>query len=413
MSLSFRKQTRQYSDLRDSALTLITSTMPPISLGDLPIEILHQILNDDVLHHADVHAICLTSMQVYELANPFLYENISIRLYNAANDRGSIWKKSYSLVLTLSKYNPALGASVRNLSITWPSYIFGDMKEYVVPLLKCLSRLRKLRLEALDTGNGYGSHPKTYFLAKYIKLNPLCELAELQLINITISFQSAAYLMLLPNIKSMSFSNLSTWSTHSDPIRPLPPNARSPLRQLVLGPNSKPVSGLLDETFEFLHDLKKLAWDLGVLYTLDNPGILPTTLNEVLSPLAKTLEELHLSGHHTHSLHRSTVDFSSFALLRELSISQSLLFPTEFQQVGIESTEPFTRNSLYRRLPRRLEYLNVYASLPQFSHIPLFTILPDFLWYRIYNLRSPIPYKTSLFYRGRLRLDRGARCPKG
>ena len=136
---------------------------------------------------------------------------------------------------------------------------------------------------------------------------------------------------------------------------------------LEIGPSVKPGPVVL-AFLRWTENLKMLHYDLGQY--IGSPRIPSPTLYQILQPVQSTIEELHLSEYHHDDLHAATMDFSRFSSLRVLEITQALLFPTLFDDDGHETTEPNTRNGLYRRLPRSLEYLKVCLLQNLFRLIP-------------------------------------------
>ena len=78
--------------------------------------------------------------------------------------------------------------------------------------------------------------------------------------------------------------------------------------------------------------LKSFYYDLGQY--ADSQYIDSLPLSTLLAPRANTLVRLNIKGYLKTGLHLDKIDFSSFSLLRSLSITQAFLFPTMFSDDG-------------------------------------------------------------------------------
>jgi hypothetical protein len=203
--------------------------------------------------------------------------------------------------------------------------------------------------------NKYPRHTLA-FGANFLHKNPMSELKELEL-DIKIGIKDMVRFIFLPKLERFTLTSLENelWGS-KEPAPTRPVGSRSVITFLKLGPSVKPGPVVL-ALLRWTEHLKTLHYDLGVY--IGNSGITSPTLYQILQPVQRTVEELNLSEYHHDDLHEATVDFSRFSSLRVLQITQALLFPNLFADDGNETIELNSRNGLYRRLPRSLEYLKV------------------------------------------------------
>jgi hypothetical protein len=194
------------------------------------------------------------------------------------------------------------------------------------------------------------------FGARFLSKNPMPELEELELDSVRIGIKDMVSFIFLPKLERFTLTHLENelWGLKG-PVPTRPVGSRSVINFLKLGPSVKPGPVVL-AFLRWTENLKTLHYDLGDY--IGSPRIPSPTLYQILQPVQSTIEELHLSEYHHDDFHEAIVDFSHFSL-RVLETTQLLLFPTLFDDDGHETIEPNTRNGLYRRLPRSLEYLKV------------------------------------------------------
>ena len=164
--------------------------------------------------------------------------------------------------------------------------------------------------------------------------------------------------MLLPKLRKLVVPCIEydSWGW-GVPVPENPANARSSVKYLELGPQTKPNTAI-EELLRWPGALEIFRYDLGVYIGTPWRPVFPL-LSHMLAPLTNSLVELHLSGYHNDDLHLENIDYSIFKKLKILDVTQALLFSTVFRDDGHETTEPEPRNGLYKRLPRSLENLNV------------------------------------------------------
>jgi hypothetical protein len=321
-----------------------------MSLTKLPPEILSQIVTDEIIDKVGLAGLVRSCKRFHQLYTPLLYHTIKITPTGVYDRRARAFRLKGAF--SWNSY-PKLEQLLQCLTVEVEEKLWTDLK--LERLCERLCRLRILKVRLQKT-NKYSRDTVT-FGARFLSKNPMSELEELKLDSVRIGIKDMVSFIFLPKLERFTLTHLENelWGSKG-PVPTRPIGARSVVNFLKIGPSVKPGPVIL-AFLRWTECLKTLHYDLGDY--IGSPRIPSPTLYQILQPVQSTIEELHLSEYHHDDLHEVPVDFSRFSSLRVLEITQALLFPTLFDDGGHETIEPNTRNGLYRRLPRSLEYLRV------------------------------------------------------
>jgi hypothetical protein len=321
-----------------------------MSLIKLPPEILSQIVTDEIIDKVGLAGLVRSCKRLHQLYTPLLYHTIKITPTGVYDQRARAFKlKGTFLWKSYVKLEQLLQCLTVEVEEKW----WTDLK--LESLCEHICRLRVLKVRLLKT-NKY-SRDTVAFGARFLCKNPMPELKELELDTVKIGIKDMVSFIFLPKLERFILTHLENelWGSKG-PVPTRSVGSRSVINFLKLGPSVKPGPVVL-AFLRWTENLKALHYDLGDY--IGSPRIPSPTLYQILQPLQRTIEELHLSEYHHDDLHAATMDFSRFSSLRTLEITQALLFPTLFDDDGYDTIESNTRTGLYRRLPRSLEYLKV------------------------------------------------------
>ncbi|KAH9218731.1 hypothetical protein DL95DRAFT_443802 [Leptodontidium sp. 2 PMI_412] len=322
-----------------------------LKLGDLPNELLIKIFHRNRLSNDDMCTVARTCKHFSKVVIPLIYSNVKVK--RRAND-----ERTFGLIQSITD-NPSRAELILKLSFSWSNNgtTFREDQERIVQfLLRRTTRLQILKLKVI-TMSQYAM-PFPVVSGVFLDVNPMTSLRRVEVAYVNITWETMGKFLLLPQMSAVFFTPMDQDPDRIDEHLPQrPADRQSRIEYLAIEGHPKSVQHV-HELLRWSDNLRALLFDFGSYTTLNING--PSTLQKFLAPISQTLFFLDLQGCHTDDFHCATVDFSNFPVLKTLGISQSLLFPTFFEQDGEYSVEPYTRNGLYLRLPKKLEDLTVF-----------------------------------------------------
>lgn len=332
------------------------SVIETMTLANWSYELIHQVLEEEAIDLQSRCSVARVNRRMRELVLPILYRSIE---FNISKLEASNVGESRLLVLqrTLSE-NTYLAAFVHYLKISWESGSDAAPRDVVLidPELgkginDILSRVLNLQSLVLEMTGRQAALRPTYQCSFLAASNPFAELRELRIRGLSIKIDTVAVVFGLPKLEVFEVQILAL--SHQIIAGKHDTSIRSTVKDLSIGPYCQP-NWDLERIFWWPSGLEKLTYDLGA--ECPPPPFDVPTLSQLLAPQSDTLVCLHLTGSNWVTTRLSNLDFRLFSKLKHLKIASTILFPCKSESL-VDRT-PY-RNSLYKRLPKSLERLEV------------------------------------------------------